>query len=80
MIQSRLNLLNELEQSHGADYAFFQESIGVSRNFLNEAAATGTQPDSDKMMKQLIESGYMDRMASAMIEFSKNNPGIMDPD
>lgn len=80
MIQSRLNLLNELEQSHGADYAFFQESIGISRNFLNEAAATGVQPDADKMMKQLIESGYMDRMASTMIEFSKNNPGIMDRD
>lgn len=78
MIQGRLNLLNELEQSHAADKALFKESIGISRNFLNEIATSGVKLNSDEMKKQLLQSGYMDRLGKAMIEFTKNNPEMID--
>ncbi|NCC59609.1 MAG: hypothetical protein EOM12_01505 [Verrucomicrobiae bacterium] len=78
MIQGRLNLLNELEQSPAADQALFKESIGISRNFLNEIATSGVQPNSEEMMKQLVKSGFMDRLAKAMITFSKDNPEMFD--
>ena len=78
MIQGRLNLLNELEQSHAGDLAFFKESIGVSRNLLNEFATSGVKIDSQETMKRLAQSGYMDRLGKAMIEFTKNNPEVAD--
>ncbi|MCK9315322.1 MAG: hypothetical protein M0Q48_04150 [Verrucomicrobia bacterium] len=78
MIQGRLNLLNELEQSHPDDQALFKESIGFSRNILNQVATSGVQPNSEEMMKQLIQSGFMDRLGKAMIEFAKNNPEMVD--
>lgn len=78
MIQGRLNLLNELEQSHAADQALFKESIGISRNLLNEIATSGIQPNSEEIMKQLLQSGFMDRLGKAMINFSKDNPEMFD--
>ncbi len=78
MIQGRLNLLNELEQSHAGDQPLFKESIGISRNFLNEIATSGVKLNSDEMKKQLLQSGYMDRLGKAMIEFTKNNPEMID--
>ena len=78
MIQGRLNLLNELEQSHAGDLALFKESIGVSRNLLNEFATSGVKIDSQETMKRLAQSGYMDRLGKAMIEFTKNNPEVAD--
>jgi hypothetical protein len=78
MIQGRLNLLNELEQSHAGDLALFKESIGVSRNLLNEFATSGVKIDSQETMKRLAQSGFMDRLGKAMIEFTKNNPEVAD--
>ncbi len=78
MIQGRLNLLNELEQSHADDQALFKESIGVSRNLLNEFATSGVKIDSQETMKRLAQSGFMDRLGKAMIEFTKNNPEVAD--
>lgn len=78
MIQGRLNLLNELEQSHAADQSLFKESIGISRNILNQVAASGVKLNSEDLKKQLIQSGYMDRLGKAMIEFTKNNPEMVD--
>jgi hypothetical protein len=78
MIQGRLNLLNELEQSHVVGMDLLRESIGISRNLLNEFATSGVQIDSQEIMKRLAQSGYMDRLGKAMIEFTKENPEVVD--
>jgi hypothetical protein len=78
MIQGRLNLLNELEQSHADDQALFKESIGISRNILNQVATSGVQLSTEEMLKQIDQSGFMDRAAKAMIEFTKDNPEMVD--
>lgn len=73
--QQYLNVLSQLNPPEN-DQSLFGETLVMANDFLNQQIEQGENFNEDEYMKNVLSSGYIQRMMSSSMTFIRNHPEI----
>lgn len=74
--QQYLNVLSQLNAPEN-DQSLFGETLGMANDFLNQQIQQGDNFNEDEYMKNVLSSGYIQRMMSSSMTFIRNHPEMV---
>ncbi|MBO7392436.1 MAG: hypothetical protein J6U77_08050, partial [Verrucomicrobia bacterium] len=73
--QQYLNVLSQLNMPEN-DQSLFGETLGMANDFLTQQIQQGDNFKEEEYMKNVLSSGYIQRMMSSSMTFIRNHPEI----
>ena len=74
--QQYLNVLSQLNPPEN-DQSLFGETLVMANDFLNQQIQQGDNFNEDEYMKNVLSSGYIQRMMSSSMTFIRNHPEMV---